>query len=206
MASIDIDTRTLSARRLVEAVDGMPVRISGPGEWAVLGLLCERPAHGWAVAKSLDPSGELGAIWSLGRPLVYRSIEMLNRSRLIEPVGHEPGIRGPNRTIFAASPAGELAFSRWLEEPVDHVRDARSLLLLKIVLAERASVDLTGMLLDQRRSILAAVRSIEPTIGGTSGTRQMVLNFRLESMRGVLHFLEALLTERAVVLQPDVEL
>jgi hypothetical protein len=48
-----------------------------PGEWAVLALLCERPAHGWLLACELAPSGELGSIWSLGRLLVYRSIGVL---------------------------------------------------------------------------------------------------------------------------------
>ena len=74
-----------------------------PGEWAVLALLCERPAHGWALARQLSPAGELGSIWSLTRPLVYRSLEILEERELIVPAGSEPGARGPNRTIFRAT-------------------------------------------------------------------------------------------------------
>src|SRR5712691_4397614 len=107
----------------------MGARILAPGEWAVLALLSERPSHGWAVASQLDPSGELGSVWSLGRPLVYRSIDILAERELIQPAGHEPGLRGPNRTIYRATQAGSDALAEWLAEPVDHVRDVRSLLL-----------------------------------------------------------------------------
>ncbi len=41
-----------------------------PGEWAVLASVAERPTHGFAVAKALGPSGEIGRVWSLSRPLV----------------------------------------------------------------------------------------------------------------------------------------
>ena len=103
-------------------------RILAPGEWAVLALLCERPAHGGAIASQLTPEGELGGVWTMGRPLVYRSIEILEQRDLIEASGFEPGIRGPNRTILAPTAAGRDSLMRWLAEPVDHVRDVRSLL------------------------------------------------------------------------------
>src|SRR5881275_1936952 len=84
----------------------MAERSLAPGEWAVLALLSERPSHGWAVASQLGPSGELGSVWSLGRPLVYRSIDILAERGLIKPAGHEPGLRGPNRTIYRTTCAG----------------------------------------------------------------------------------------------------
>ena len=115
----------------------------------MLALLCERPTHGWAIARQLSPTGELGSIWSLGRPLVYRSIEILSERKLIVPAGHEPGARGPNRTIFRATPAGHAAIAEWLLEPVEHVREGRSLLLLKLVFARRNCVDPRPMLLSQ---------------------------------------------------------
>jgi DNA-binding PadR family transcriptional regulator len=86
-------------------------------------------------------------VWTMGRPLVYRSLEILEQRGLIEAAGHEPGIRGPNRTILRITPAGRDALMLWLAEPVDHVRDVRSLLLLKLVFAERLDVDARPMLL-----------------------------------------------------------
>jgi DNA-binding PadR family transcriptional regulator len=164
----------------------------------VLALLCERPAHGWAIASQLTPDGELGAVWTMGRPLVYRSLEILEHRALIEAAGHEPGIRGPNRTILRATPAGADALMRWLAEPVDHVRDVRSLLLLKLVFADRLDVDPRPMLEAQHDANTASVAALEERIDVSRGTERMLLRFRLETTRAVLRFIEDMLAVEPV--------
>jgi len=52
-------------------------------------------------------------------------------------------------SIFRVTPEGREALTRWLQEPVEHVRDVRSLLLLKLVFAARLEAD--------PRSCLAAI-------------------------------------------------
>ena len=64
-----------------------------PGEWSVLALLAEEPGHGWALARQMARDGEIGRVWALGRPLVYRALELLEERGLIEPAGSERGIR-----------------------------------------------------------------------------------------------------------------
>jgi DNA-binding PadR family transcriptional regulator len=161
----------------------------------VLALLCERSAHGWALANQLGRSGELGPVWSLGRPLVYRSLEILQQRGLIEAAGHEPGDRGPNRIIFRATAAGRAALFQWLDEPVEHVRDVRSLLLLKLVFAERAGIDPEAMLLAQHESIVTAIHSLEAKMRASGGSERVLLRFRLESTRAVLRFVEGMLAD-----------
>ena len=173
----------------------MSDRILAPGEWAVLALLCERPAHGWALARQLSPNGELGSVWSLTRPLVYRSLEILESRRLILPAGSEPGARGPNRTIFRATAAGHEAVGLWLSEPVEHVREGRSLLLLKLVFAQRNCIDPRPLLLGQREAIEDAIDSLEERIEGSDGTDAILLRFRLESSRALERFIDGVLAE-----------
>jgi DNA-binding PadR family transcriptional regulator len=173
----------------------MAERSLAPGEWAVLALISERPSHGWAVATQLSPSGELGSVWSLGRPLVYRSIDILAERGLIEPAGHEPGLRGPNRTIYRTTCAGATALVQWLEEPVEHVRDVRSLLLLKLIFAERTGIDPTAMLEAQHARIRAAESALETRTRACVGTEANLLRFRLESTRAVLRFVDGLLDD-----------
>lgn len=167
----------------------------------MLALLCERPTHGWALARQLSRTGELGSIWSLGRPLVYRSLEILQARELIVPAGHEPGSRGPNRMIFRATPAGHAAVSQWLSEPVEHVREGRSLLLLKLVFAERACVDPRPMLIAQHDAVAGAIESLEERVIESSGADRILLRFRLESTRAVLVFVEGVLAELEPVAQ-----
>jgi len=171
----------------------MAERELAPGEWAVLALLSEQPAHGWALASQLGPEGELGSVWSLGRPLVYRSIEILAERGLIEPSGHEPGLRGPNRTIYRTTCEGATSLLGWVSEPVEHVRDVRSLLLLKLIFAERIGLDPTVMLRRQYDLIGEGVDALEERVQSSTGTERILLLFRLESTRAVLRFVEGLL-------------
>ena len=170
-------------------------RALGPGEWAVLALLCEKPAHGWALARELSDTGELGSIWSLTRPLVYRSLEILEERGLIVAAGHEPGARGPNRTIFRATISGHAAVAEWLREPVEHVRDGRSLLLLKLVFAQRACVDPAPMLAAQHGALAEAIDSLETRMRESEGIDTILLRFRLESSRALERFIDGVLLD-----------
>jgi DNA-binding PadR family transcriptional regulator len=167
-----------------------------PGEWSVLALLAEQPSHGWALARQMARSGDIGSVWSLGRPLVYRALELLEQRGLIEASGHEPGLRGPNRTIFRATADGREALGRWLAEPVEHVRDVRSLFLLKLILVERASLDPVPLLEAQRAAVMPAIRALEARLVASSGSEQILVRFRLESTRAVLNFIDNMLEQQ----------
>jgi PadR family transcriptional regulator AphA len=168
-----------------------------PGEWSILALLAEAPSHGWALARQMARDGEIGRVWALGRPLVYRALELLETRGLVEPTGSERGTRGPNRTVFCATEAGRQALGRWLGEPVAHVRDVRSLLLLKLVLLERAGLDREPLLQAQRELVVPAVHALETRLARSRGTESIFVRFRLESTRAVLAFIDGLLAERA---------
>ena len=166
-----------------------------PGEWSVLALLAEEPGHGWALARQMARDGEIGRVWALGRPLVYRALELLESRGLIEPAGSERGVRGPNRTVFRATTEGREALGSWLAEPVEHVRDVRSLLLLKLVLIERAGIDRTPLLHAQRDQTVPAVQALEQRLAESSGSEAIFTRFRLESTRAVVEFIDGLLAE-----------
>ena len=130
------------------------------GEHAVLTLLAEQPRHGWAIVRELAPSGEIGRIWSLSRPLAYRAIDSLQARRLVRAVGTEPG-DGPRRTILTATASGRREVDRWLGSPVEHLRDVRTELLLKLVFAERAGRDGRPLLRAQQREFRAIFAALD---------------------------------------------
>lgn len=175
----------------------MLARELAPGEWSVLALLAEAPGHGWALARQMARDGEIGRVWALGRPLVYRALELLEERGLIEPVGSERGVRGPNRTVFRATPEGRVALAEWLEVPVEHVRDVRSLLLLKLVLIDRAGLDREALLRAQREHVVPSIRALEQRLADSAGSEAIFVRFRLESTRAVLEFIDGLLAERS---------
>lgn len=158
------------------------------GEWACLGILYRAPAHGFAVAARLKPDADIGRIWSLSRALTYRSLEQLSMRGLVEPIGEEPGIAGGNRTILAATRNGRESFRRWVRSPVEHLRDLRSELLLKIVLAAENDIDITDTIAVQREHVAAFVTALERADDPTD----IVNLWRHEAATAALRFLDRL--------------
>ena len=158
------------------------------GEWACLGILYPAPAHGFALAARLKPSGDVGRVWSLSRPLTYRSLEQLTMRGYVHPIGEEPGIAGGNRTIVAATRSGRAQLRRWLSTPVVHLRDLRSELLLKLVIAEICEIDLTDMLALQREHIEQLCAALNSQIDDSDSVDVVAL-WRSESSSAALRFL-----------------
>jgi DNA-binding PadR family transcriptional regulator len=164
---------------------------SSLGAWATLALLCEAEAHGWALVRALAPDGEIGRVWSIRRALVYRMIESLIESGMIEQAGSEPGTRGSPRNVLRVTRAGRRAIGRWLAEPVPHVRDLRSALLLKLLFAQRAGLDRLPLLEAQSTILAETVLALEAPPPREEEAAQTARMFRLETARAGLRFVEA---------------
>ena len=168
-------------------------------EYCVLALLVEAPRHGWGLATVLARDGEIGSIWSMARPLVYTSLRRLEAEGAIETSGIERGDRGPHRVVFKATPKGEKLAREWLQLPVEHVRDIRSLFLVKVVLAQRLGFDAEPLLLGQRALMVpfvawleARLEDVDPIAEPTEAT---VLHFRLETAQTTVRFIDHMLDD-----------
>jgi DNA-binding PadR family transcriptional regulator len=129
-------------------------------EWTVLALLDEGPSHGFAIAGITAVGGDLGRVWQIPRPVIYRSLTRLAEYRLIAADRVEPG-NGPQRTRYVVTRAGSDAVRQWLASPVQHVRDVRSHLLVKLALLHRRDTDIQPLLVRQRAAL-------EPIASGLS--------------------------------------
>jgi DNA-binding PadR family transcriptional regulator len=157
------------------------------GEHAVLALLVEQPRHGWAIVRELAPDGEIGRVWTLSRPLAYRAMDALLRRRLAREQGTERGA-GPRRTVLAPTAAGRREISSWLVTPVEHPRDVRTELLLKLVLAARLGVDRRPLVRAQQRAfgpVFAALAEAAARPGA-----DLVDHWRHESAQAIERFLD----------------
>jgi PadR family transcriptional regulator AphA len=171
-----------------------------PNELCILALLMERPAHGWRLSDVLEREGEIGAIWSIARPLVYTSLRRLETDGYIKTAGIERGSRGPYRVNYAATPKGRSTVRRWLKEPVEHVRDVRSLFLLKVVLSRRLGLDVEPLLVAQRALLTPLVAFLEARLDdvdpATEPAEEAVLYFRLETAKTTVGLIDHLLDAR----------
>ena len=170
-------------------------------EWTVLTVLSQQPAHGFAVARLTAPRGELGRIWQIPRPVIYRAIGRLVEADLVRPESVQPGL-GPQRTIFAATPQGRQAAKDWLDTPVAHVRDIRSHLLLKLALLDRTGAD-PGDLLRRQRAVLEPIaRAIESGQPAGDGFDATLLAWRRATAAAALEFLDVVSTLSLLLCQP----
>jgi DNA-binding PadR family transcriptional regulator len=167
------------------------VRSRGPelllGEWACLGLLVSRRSHGFDVARRLSPLGDLGRVWTLSRPLTYRALTNLAQRGLVRVAGTEPGTAGGARTILAPTTAGRSAFKRWVRTPVEHLRQVRSELLVKLVLCDLVGLDACPLVVAQR----AVVADLAAALRGVDDGDAVAI-WREESSEAVVRFLDRL--------------
>lgn len=167
------------------------------GAWAVLALLCEGDTHGWALVRAMTPEGEVGRLWSIRRALVYRTVEVVVEAGLAERAGVEPGMRGSPRTLLHVTAAGREAVDRWLHEPVSHVRELRSALLLKLLFMQRSGLDPAPLLRAQRVVLADAIGALEAQTNGDSPADITVRAFRLETARAGIRFVDGELARLA---------
>ena len=143
-----------------------------------LALVAEEPVHGWAIVKLLAPDGDLGRIWSLSRPLTYRSIERLAAEGLIDrtPAGRRSELR--------VTAVGRRVSRRWRAEPVEHLRDLRTEFLLKLRLDERVGASSSELVRRQLDLLLPVIEALTSTPADTA-----VGLWRQESARAAERFL-----------------
>jgi tRNA-Thr(GGU) m(6)t(6)A37 methyltransferase TsaA len=166
-------------------------------EWAALGLLCESPAHGWALAEAFRADEEIGSVLTTTRPLVYRALAQLRDLGLLDVRDTATRGAGPARTMLGTTRRGRAAFARWRARPVEHIRDLRTELMLKLVFHHRAGLDPRPMLAEQELVLARAERALERNAERASSepARTLAL-WRLSSARAARSFVEAALDRR----------
>ncbi len=172
-------------------------------ELVCLTLITQKVSHGWALGTLLAPDGELGRIWTLSRPLTYRAIDGLVDKQLITRTGQAAG-RGRDRVILAPTPAGRRLAKKWLDVPVDHLRDVRTELLVKLYLRDRIGLDNHPLLTAQQELFAPTI----DVLTSCDVDADLVDLWRRESARAVRRFLDQALRPpgEPVTTKPEMQL
>jgi DNA-binding PadR family transcriptional regulator len=163
-------------------------------DWVVLGLVAEGPTHGWPIVRALRADGPIGRVWTVPRPVVYRSLATLTEQGYIEAVDDATTSRGPQRTIVRATRRGRAAVRRWLETPVEHVREVRTELLVKLALLARSKQDARRLVERQIEHLAPVVGAVSPRPKG-EGFDLVLARWRREQAVAVDRFLRSLLAD-----------
>ncbi|MGO8957522.1 MAG: PadR family transcriptional regulator [Streptosporangiaceae bacterium] len=161
-------------------------------EWLVLCLICEQPTHGFALAALLGAQGDMGRVWRVPKPVVYRALQRLEDLALVRTTEQQPSSRGPVRSLVDATPTGRNEAAAWLSLPVGHNRDVRSELLVKLALLARQDGDPRPLLGAQREQLVPVARALQDRLDGATGFDRTLVLWRCETMAATLRFLDAL--------------
>jgi DNA-binding PadR family transcriptional regulator len=158
----------------------------------VLCLVSEAPTHGFAIARILAGDGELGHVWRVPKPVIYRALQRLEALELVATVEIQPSNEGPARSLVDATDAGRRAAAAWLTRPASHTREIRSELLVKLALLERAGADRAPLLAAQRGQLQPVAVGLQQQLEAADGFDRTVILWRYETVTATLRFLDAL--------------
>jgi len=124
---------------------------------SVLAVLRQGPAHGYDVKREHD------AWFPDTRPLaygqVYATLARLERDALVEVLETRSG-GGPERTVYALTPAGEQRLAAWLADPAPVAGGGVDEIVRKTVAALRTGDDPAPFLALQRAAHLGRMREL----------------------------------------------
>lgn len=149
-------------------------------------LVSQGVGHGYDVARHFAPDGLLGGVLTLSRPVVYRAIKQLESAGLVK-ASEAVGVRGQLKWTLSCTSRGRNVSRKWLESPVEHLRDMRSEFLVKCLLMQRSGNDTVDFVRAQRNALEARTSSL---IAKTS--RDVISLWRREQARAALRFLDEL--------------
>jgi molybdopterin-binding protein len=151
-----------------------------------LGLIRNGCDHGYVMAQRFAPDGDIGQIYTLSRPAVYRELQYLEREGLIL-ASDARGNRGQKMRVLRLSKRGAQISDTWLTAPVAHIRDVRTEFLAKIVLAQEAGVEVSVLVRQQREFFRVTFDALLQ-----DRDESVVAMWRREQVRGVSRFLDEL--------------
>ena len=167
-------------------------------EWLVLCLVREEPTYGLILVGLLARDGTLGQVWSVPKAVVYRALQRLEVLGLIRTVGEQRTSQGPVRSLYQATPAGAAAAAAWLGTPVQHPRDVRSELMVKLALLDRSGTDSRDLLQAQLARLLPVAAALDDRLRATTGFEHTLVLWRHEAMAATLRFLQTLAAQDEV--------
>jgi len=110
-----------------------------PTAYAILGLLRERPMHGYEIAQHFKPEEDLGQVLPADMSTIYTFLKDLQEHGLIHGEQVTVGARPP-RKVFSLADDAETFFFEWLRRPVARMREVRLDFLLKLYFARQLGV------------------------------------------------------------------
>ncbi|MGC8874967.1 MAG: PadR family transcriptional regulator [Chloroflexia bacterium] len=127
--------------------------------YALLGLLAQRPRHGYELRAALEALVGGKETWEVRPGQVYATLGRLAEAGLVTQVAVEKE-GGPEKRVYALAPRGQEALQQWLrsEASIEHQRDEFFIKLMVAVMTGRD--DIPQMIQVQRNALFQALHRV----------------------------------------------
>jgi DNA-binding PadR family transcriptional regulator len=153
----------------------------------LLGLLTERPKHGYELKREHD--ARLPGAKPLAYGQVYATLQRLERDGKVAVSGTAQEA-GPERTVYEITGDGTDEVRRWLAEIEAPAPYLAGPLFTRVVMALVTEGSAEGYLLRQRSAHLARMRELTATKSGASVAELLAADYALQHLDADLRWLE----------------
>lgn len=127
----------------------------------ILGLLMQKPQHGYQLLEAFEDEQALGRVWKLSTSQLYAVLKRLQTQGFV--TGEEAySPDAPPRTVYHITLSGEAYVQAWLGEPhpAPSVRRVRVEFLSRMYVARLLNLPQGGIIRYQKASCLAKLDSL----------------------------------------------
>jgi DNA-binding PadR family transcriptional regulator len=172
-------------------MDAQVKSLSPTIEYSLLGLLGDRPMHGYELNQSLSQKTGLGLIWSVKQAHIYAILAKLEAEAYISGQVVAQGNRPPRR-VFSLTDEGRQAYEAWVSSPVPR-KDFRLDFLAKLYFAHREGREVAEALLAEQRKLCSCwVEEMSASFGSCDEgcLDSLVYKYRVGQLEAMLAWLD----------------
>jgi DNA-binding PadR family transcriptional regulator len=160
-------------------------------EFALLGFLSQRQAHGYELHRQLEE--ELGQVWHVSLSQTYNILTRLERQGYITGKTLEQE-KLPSRREFQLTPAGQTHFEEWLHTPTGcSVRAIRVEFTTRLYFANARSAgmarDMIQMQVDEIEQGIRRIGEALATLPAEQTFNRLGLKMRIRQLASVIEWL-----------------
>ena len=165
-------------------------------EWALLGLLTQKPMHGYELYRHFTDPSALGQVWYLGLSQMYKLLKELEGEGHLEATVEEQE-NYPDRKVYHITPSGRAAFLQWMEKPISSPRLIRVEFLAKLFLAQLLSSEMVERVIGiQLETCQAQLTRLQERMGSgddrgdaAKDFKHLVYRFRQGQIQAIIDWL-----------------
>jgi len=118
---------------------------------AILGLLCQKPMHGYELKNAFDET--FGPLWDLNFGQIYTTLERLEKDDFVNQDKVVVQFDRPDKKIYSITKKGQSEFKGWLKRPIKKIRGLKDEFFIKLLFSEELSSGETLNLINEQRKL-----------------------------------------------------